>query len=145
MATDSPQRVEAFDTIVIGAGQAGLSVGHHLARRDADFVILTSDARIGDSWRRRWDSLRLFTPASRSGLPGMPFPAPPSHFPDKDEVADYLARYAERFELPVRTNVEVSSVTRVGDRYIVRTGAGSTFRSGERRHRRRRSPAPEAA
>ena len=127
MASQSSPRVERFNTVVIGAGQAGLSIGHHLAARDADFVILTADSRIGDNWRRRWDSLRLFTPAVRSGLPGMPFPAPPSHLPDKDEVADYFERYAERFELPVRTSTDVSSVTRIGDHYLVRTTRGNTF------------------
>ena len=127
MAAPSSQRVERFDTIVIGGGQAGLSAGYHLGKADADFAILTSEPNVGDNWRRRWDSLRLFTPARHSGLAGMPFPAPPSHFPDKDEVANYLARYAECFELPVRTSVHVTSVARVGDRYIVRTAQGSTF------------------
>src|SRR3954451_21147754 len=105
------RRVERFDAIVVGAGQAGLAVGHHLAARDVDFAILTAESRVGDSWRRRWDSLRLFTPAAYSGLPGMPFPAPPAHFPDKDEVADYLERYAERFDLPVRLGTCVDSLS----------------------------------
>jgi putative flavoprotein involved in K+ transport len=116
-------RVERYETIVIGAGQAGLAVGHHLAARDADFVILDGAERVGDGWRRRWDSLRLFTPAAYSGLPGMPFPAPPSHLPDKDEVADYLERYAERFDLPVRLGAGVESLARRGARYVVRAGA----------------------
>ena len=127
MTNSSSPRVEHFDTIVIGGGQAGLAAGHHLAARDADFVILSADARIGDSWRHRWDSLRLFTPAAHSGLPGMAFPAQPSHFPDKDEVADYLERYAERFDLPVRANTQVTSLARDGERYIVRTAGGATF------------------
>ena len=112
-------RVERFDTIVIGAGQAGLAVGYELAKRDQDFVVLDGDARVGDCWRRRWDSLRLFTPAAYSGLPGMVFPAPPGHLPDKDEVADYLERYAARFELPVRGGMPVASLTRAGDLYVV--------------------------
>ena len=120
MRHSSSPRVEHFDTVVIGGGQAGLAAGYHLAARDADFVILNADARVGDSWRRRWDSLKLFTPAARSGLPGMPFPAPPSHFPDKDEVADYLERYAERFDLPVRTSSRVAALTRDNGRYLVR-------------------------
>ena len=127
MTHSSSQRIEHFDTIVVGAGQAGLAAGYHLAKRDADFVILTADGRVGDSWRRRWDSLRLFTPASHSGLPGMPFPAPPSHFPDKDEVADYFERYSERFDLPVRANTHVTSLTRAGDRWVLRTAGGTTF------------------
>ena len=88
-----------FDVIVIGGGQAGLSVGYHLARAGANFVILDAHARVGDAWRKRWDSLRLFTPAKFDGLDGMPFPASGNHFPTKDEMADYLEAYARRFKL----------------------------------------------
>src|SRR3712207_4494100 len=92
-------------TVVIGGGQAGLSVGYHLARRGLPFVILEANERIGDTWRERWDSLRLFTPARYDGLDGMPFPAPAHTFPTKNEMADYLESYASRFKLPVRTGV----------------------------------------
>jgi putative flavoprotein involved in K+ transport len=119
-------RVERYDTIVIGAGQAGLAAGYELAARDVDVVIVTGESRVGDNWRRRWDSLRLFTPARYSGLPGMPFPAPPMHLPDKDEVADYLERYAERFDLPVRLDTRVDSLSWDGERYVLR-GGGSTI------------------
>jgi len=112
-------RVERFEAVVIGAGQAGLAVGHHLAARGVDFVILSNESRVGDNWRKRWDSLRLFTPARYSGLPGMPFPAIPGHLADKDEVADYLERYSERFDLPVRLNSPVQSVTRDGEQFII--------------------------
>src|SRR5215207_772904 len=118
-------RVERFDTIVIGAGQAGLAVAQQLAERDADFVILSAESRVGDNWRRRWDSLRLFTPAAYSGLPGMPFPAPPTHLADKDEVADYLERYAERFDLPVRSGTRAESLAHDGERWILRTSRGT--------------------
>jgi putative flavoprotein involved in K+ transport len=111
-----------FDVIVIGGGQAGLSVGHHLARRGLRFVILDAHARIGDAWRRRWDSLHLFSPARFDGLDGMPFPAPPSSFPTKDEMADYLEAYAARFELPVLTGVKVDRLSRVGERFVVEAG-----------------------
>src|ERR1700712_3986475 len=117
------RRVERYDTIVIGAGQAGLAVGHSLMVHDADFLIIDSAARIGDSWRNRWDSLRLFTPAAYSGLPGLPFPATPMHLPDKDEVADYLERYAERIDLPIQLERRVESLSWNGKRYVVRTGA----------------------
>ena len=119
-------RVERYDTIVVGAGQAGLAAGYELAARDIDVVIVTAESRVGDNWRRRWDSLRLFTPARYSGLPGMPFPAPPMHLPDKDEMADYLERYAERFDLPVRLDTRVDSLSWDGERYVLRAG-GSTM------------------
>ena len=102
---------EHIETIVIGGGQAGLAVGYHLHRNDLPFLILDEHPRIGDVWRNRWDSLRLFTPASYSGLPGMPFPGPKSAYPTKDETGDYLEAYAKRFELPVRTGVEVSGLS----------------------------------
>lgn len=115
--------VERYDTIVVGAGQAGLALGQQLAAHDEDFLILDGSARVGDVWRNRWDSLRLFTPAAYSGLPGMPFPARPSHIPDKDEVADYLERYAERFDLPVRLGERVVSLGWSGDAFTLRTEA----------------------
>ena len=117
-----PERVE---TVIIGAGQAGLSVGYHLARRGKRFVILEANGRVGDSWRARWDSLRLFSPARFDGLDGMPFPASPHSFPLKDEMADYLEAYAARFELPVRTGMQVTSLSRSGDRYLVVAGDAS--------------------
>lgn len=113
---------ERFDVIVVGGGQAGLSVGYHLARSGLRFVILDAHARIGDTWRSRWDSLRLFTPARFCGLDGMPFPAPWSYFPTKDEMADFLQAYAAKFSLPVRTGVRVDCVKREGDRYVVEAG-----------------------
>jgi putative flavoprotein involved in K+ transport len=113
---------EHVQVVVIGAGQAGLSVGYCLAQRGLSFVILESNARIGDSWRRRWDSLRLFTPAKYDGLIGLPFPAPPYSFPTKDEMADYLEAYARHFDLPVRTGVKVDRLWRDGAKYIVEAG-----------------------
>ena len=113
---------ERFETVIIGGGQAGLAVGHHLARRGRRFVILDAHQRIGDAWRQRRDSLRLFTPARYDGLPGMPFPGKPSSFPSKDDLADYLASYAQRFDLPVRSGVRVDRLTQDGDRYLVAAG-----------------------
>lgn len=113
---------EHFDTVVVGGGQAGLSVGYHLARLGQRFVILEADARVGDGWRRRFDSLRLYSPARYDGLPGLAFPAQPWSFPTKDEVAAYLEDYVERFALPVRTGVAVDHLTRDGDRYVLHTG-----------------------
>ena len=114
-------KTERIQTVVIGAGQAGLSTGYYLARRGLPFVILEANPRVGDSWRRRWDSLRLFTPARFDGIAGMPFPAPPHSFPTKNEMADYLESYAARFALPVRTGVDVRRLSREGDRYRIET------------------------
>ncbi len=116
---NEPERV---GTVVVGGGQAGLAVGYQLARRGLPFVILDAHDRIGDAWRQRWDSLRLFTPAGYNGLPGVPFPGEAHSFPTKDEVADYLEAYATRFDLPVRTGVRVNRLTKEGDRFVVAAG-----------------------
>jgi putative flavoprotein involved in K+ transport len=112
-----------FDVIIIGGGQAGLSVGYHLAKLGLSFVILDASARIGDVWRSRWDSLRLFTPARFDSLDGMPFPGDPDSFPTKDQMADYLEAYAARFELPVLSGVKVDKLSRLDDGYLIRAGA----------------------
>jgi putative flavoprotein involved in K+ transport len=111
-----------YDTIIIGAGQAGLSTGYFLKQKGRDFVILDANERVGDTWRKRWDSLRLFTPARYDGLAGMPFPAPPHYFPTKDEMGDYLESYAARFALPVRTGIRVDRLTREGSRFVLSAG-----------------------
>ena len=112
----------SLDVVVIGAGQAGLALGHHLARRRADFLLLEAGPEVGHSWRSRWDSLRLFSPAQYDSLPGLPFPAPADIHPTKDDVADYLAAYAAHFRLPVRLNSPVRRVHRTPDgRFAVTT------------------------
>lgn len=112
-----------MNTVVIGGGQAGLAAGHFLARKTRDFVILEAGEQPGRAWRDRWDSLRLFTPASFSALPGLRFPSDdPDYLPGKDEMADYLVAYADRFSLPVRLGAQVTEVTRTGDTYQVRVG-----------------------
>jgi len=115
-----------IQTIVIGGGQAGLSVGYHMAKRGMPFLILDANRRVGDAWRNRWDSLRLFTPARYAGLPGLPFPSRGDAFPGKDDVADYLESYALHFNLPVRNGMRVESVGQVGDRFVV-TSNGTRF------------------
>jgi putative flavoprotein involved in K+ transport len=122
MNDDSVNGAEIFNTIVIGAGQAGLTIGYYLSRYGLQNIILDANDRIGDSWRSRWDSLRLFTPAILNGLAGMPFPAPDYYFPTKDEMADYLASYASRFNLNVRNGIKVENLSRDGDHYCVRAG-----------------------
>lgn len=113
---------ERHAVVVVGGGQAGLSVGYHLQRLGVPFVILDARARVGDAWRDRWDSLYLFTPRRYDGLDGLPFPGVANDFPTKDEMADYLEAYATRFNLPVRTNTRVDRLTRDGDTYTLEAG-----------------------
>jgi putative flavoprotein involved in K+ transport len=114
----------AYDTVVIGGGQCGLAAGHHLARRGVDFVVLEANPRIGDLWRSRWESLRLYTPAKYDALPGMPHDGPGHRFPTAREMGDYLEAYAEHEGLPIRTGVTVTRVRATGDGYEVETSDG---------------------
>src|SRR3712207_222956 len=115
---------DCLDVIVIGAGQAGLAIGWHLRRQDVRFLIVDSAPEIGHSWRTRWDSLRLFTPAQYDNLPGMDFPAAADTYPTKDQVADYLAAYAAHFQLPVLVACAVSRLERRDNRFHVHTSQG---------------------
>jgi len=110
------------ETLVIGGSQAGLAVGYHLRQRGLSFVIVDENEHVGDAWRKRWDNLRLFTPARYNGLPGMPFPGPSSAYPTKDETADYLTAYARQFELPVRTGVRVDRLLAAAGRFEAACG-----------------------
>ncbi|TDU87309.1 putative flavoprotein involved in K+ transport [Kribbella voronezhensis] len=113
---------ESIETVIIGAGQAGLSTGYHLRKLGREFVILDGNARLGDNWRAQWDSLRLYTPRKYDGLPGLPFPGDRWSYPGKDEVADYLESYAARFDLPVRTSTRVDRLEAAEDGYAVTIG-----------------------
>jgi len=116
-----PERTEV---IVIGGGQAGLTAGYYLSQANIPFVILDAEARVGESWRRRWDSLELFTPARYSALPGLPFPGHPEHYAGKDAVAEYLENYARIFNLPIRRDNLVTSVVPGDAGYRVATESG---------------------
>lgn len=115
---------ERIDTLVIGGGQAGLSAGYHLKQRGIPFLIVDADARIGDHWRDRWDSLRLYSPARWDSLPGFRFPARAFHYPTGREMGDYIAAYAERFALPVRSGTRVERLDPApdGDGFLVSAG-----------------------
>jgi putative flavoprotein involved in K+ transport len=107
--------------VIIGASQAGLAMGYHLAQKGLRFVILDAGPEIGHLWRSRWDSLVLFTPAQHSGLPGMAFPGPENTYPSRDDVVSYLQAYATTFDLPVRLNSKVTSLTKDDNGYVVAT------------------------
>lgn len=113
----------AYETVIIGGGQAGLAAGYHLHRRGLPFVILDENDEVGAAWRNRWNSLRLFTPGRYSSLPGMPYPGPAWSYPGKDNIADYLQAYVNRFGLPVRNGVKVLRVSAEGDHYMIETNA----------------------
>jgi len=104
---EAEMAAESFDTVIVGGGQAGLATGHHLKKQARSFVILDASERVGDPWRKRWDSLRLYSPASYDGLPGLRFPAKRTSYPTAHEMADYLEAYAAHFELPVRSGTAV--------------------------------------
>ncbi|MFL5915073.1 MAG: flavin-containing monooxygenase [Gaiellaceae bacterium] len=116
------ESTEHTDVLIVGAGQSGLALGYQLQKRGRQTLLVDRNDRIGDSWRNRWDSLKLYSPASRDGLPGLPFPAGRTAYPTKDEMADYLEAYATHFELPVRLGTTVAALTQEGGRLVVRTG-----------------------
>lgn len=129
MSDQSGER-EHVDTIVIGAGQTGLALGYHLARHGQNFVILDENRRVGDGWRRRYDSLRLYTPAKYDALPGGRFPAKPFEFPTGTQVADYLEGYVAEHRLPVRPRVYVDGVRREAGQFVVSAGE-QEFEAGQ--------------
>jgi len=113
---------EYVETLVIGGGQAGLAMGYQLSRRDLTYKIIDANLRVGDAWRNRWDSLRLFTPNRLNRLPGMPFPGYHWGFASKNEWADYLESYARKFGLEVETGIRVERLTREGDHFVATSG-----------------------
>jgi glycine/D-amino acid oxidase-like deaminating enzyme len=122
VAAHGPAPEGLLDVVVVGGGQAGLAMAWHLRRQGMRFVVLEAGPELGHVWRARWDSLKLFTPARYSSLPGMPFPAPADSYPTKEPVADYLQAYATAFHLPVTFNARVSDLRRAGEIFEVRAG-----------------------
>ena len=124
-AMDVPMSADPLDVLVIGGGQAGLVMGYHLKQRGSRFKILDAAPEVGDVWRRRWDSLTLFTAAQYDDLPGMPFPAAKDVYPNKDDVVEFLKAYVDRFDLPVQLNTSVTSLTRTDGGFFAETDAGT--------------------
>jgi putative flavoprotein involved in K+ transport len=121
--------VQDLDVLVLGAGQAGLAAGYHLRTTGLMFAIVDGNDRVGDSWRRRFDSLALFTPRSYSALPGLAVAGDPDGLPGKDEIADYLEAYASRFQLPIQFGVAVSRLERDGSAFRATLADGSRIRA----------------
>jgi putative flavoprotein involved in K+ transport len=121
---------ERHDVVVIGGSQAGLAIGYFLARRGVDFVILDAEPEPAAVWRRRWDSMTLFTSARYDSLPGLEFPGDPARYPTKEEVADYLSEYARRFELPLELDSRVRALRRTDGAYVVELD-GRTIEAGQ--------------
>ncbi len=121
--------VEEFDVVVIGAGQAGLATGYFLRERGVAFALLDGDDRIGDSWRKRYDSLVLFSSRAYSALPGIPLSGDPAGYPGKNEIADYLEQYAHLKRLPVRMNDGVASLERHASGFLARTESGKELKA----------------
>jgi cation diffusion facilitator CzcD-associated flavoprotein CzcO len=117
--------MQIHDIVIIGGGQMGLSLGYYLRRAKADFLILDGENGPGGAWRHGWGSLRLFSPAGYSSLPGWLMP-PPDHkgYPTRDDVIDYLTLYEERYKLPIRRPVRVEAVERAEPHLLVRTDTG---------------------
>lgn len=114
-----------FDVLVIGGGQAGLAIGHYLQSTSLRYQIIERHGRVGDSWRRRYDSLLLFTPRAYSALPGLPVSGDPEGYPDKDEIADYLEAYAHHFELPVALGSGIRSLERLNGGFRATSDSGA--------------------
>jgi putative flavoprotein involved in K+ transport len=124
MNQNRPRAGETLDVLVVGAGQAGLALGRYLQQQEARFLLVDAGARVGDVWRSRWDSLRLFTAAEHDGLPDLPFPGEPGTYPGKDAVADYLEGYAATFDLPVRLGTRVTRLSRTEEGFTAETSTG---------------------
>jgi putative flavoprotein involved in K+ transport len=114
--------VEHIETLIIGAGQAGLATARQLQLSGHDCLVVDANERVGDGWRRQWDTLKLYSPAKYDGLPGMPFPGRAWSFPGKDEVGDYFESYAKHFDLPVRLDTRVDRLAAHGDGYVASCG-----------------------
>ncbi len=116
---------DRIDVLVVGGGQAGLGMGYRLRGAGVSFVIVDDRARTGDVWRARWRSLVLFTPRRFAALPGLPLPSGADYYPTREQLADYLERYAAEYALPVAHDTRVTAITREGDEFVAETTRGT--------------------
>jgi putative flavoprotein involved in K+ transport len=114
-----------WDVVVIGGGQCGLAAGYYLKKFNLDFIIIDENNKPGDSWRKRWDSLSLFTPSQHDDLPGMKFNMPKNSFPTKNQMADFLEEYASKFSLPILSNVRVNNLKENNGVFEIDSTAGN--------------------
>jgi putative flavoprotein involved in K+ transport len=115
--------------VVVGGGQSGLAAARALRELRMPTVILEAGDRSAGSWPHYYDSLRVFSPAAYSSMPGMPFPGAPDHYPSRDEVTDYLERYAAGLDAEIRTNTRVEAIQQDGRGFIVVTEGGQAMRT----------------
>ena len=113
-----------YDVIIIGAGQAGLSMGYYLQQTNLSFLILEKGKGIGEDWKSRYDSLKLFTPRSYSSLPGLTLDGNQSIYPTKNEIAEDLSSYVETFRLPVQLKTEVQGLFKASVGFRILTDKG---------------------
>lgn len=113
-----------YDVLVIGAGQAGLSMGYFLKNTNLSFLLLEQGGEVGESWRKRYDSLKLFTPRFYSSLPGLNLRGDANGYPTKDEISDYLSHYVETFSLPVKLGTVITKLDKQGDYFVLSTSQG---------------------
>lgn len=120
---------ECLDVIVIGGGQAGLASGYYLQKKGLSFLILEGSNHATGSWPHYYDSLKLFSPAQLSSLPGMKMPGKKRRYPIRVEVIRYLQDYAKKFDLPIRTNQRVTRVERNGNHFFIQTETGHVYQT----------------
>lgn len=113
--------MNVYDNLIIGGGQAALSVAYFFRRYKTDYLILDNQPVAGGSWLHTWNSLSLFSPTSYSTLSGWMMPKGKSEYPNKEEFIAYLTAYEKRYKLPIKRPVQVKSVTRKEELFEVAT------------------------
>lgn len=122
MMTNS--ELEIYDTIIIGGGQAGLSVAYFLQKTKLKYLILDNQSEPGGAWQHTWDSLKLFSPAQYSSLSGWQMPATENEYPTKLEFLNYLSNYEKRYDFPIKRDTIVINVSKKNDFFQLETNNG---------------------